>query len=61
VKRRLNSQNVLAVLGWLFISCGVPDHIRSDIGGEFIAVRNWLAEMGVKTLFELDPGFGTIG
>jgi putative transposase len=57
VKRRLNSQDVLAVLGRLFISRGVPDHIRSDNGGEFAAkgVRNWLAEMGVKTLF-IEPG-----
>ena len=40
-------------MGRLFISRGVPDHIRSDNGGEFAdkAVRNWLAEMGVKTLF----------
>jgi putative transposase len=57
VKRRLNSQDVLAVLGRLFISRGVPDYIRSDNGGEFAAkvVRNWLAEMGVKTLF-IEPG-----
>jgi putative transposase len=56
-KRRLNSQDVLAVLGRLFISRGVPDHIRSDNGGEFTAeaVRNWLAEMGVKALF-IEPG-----
>jgi hypothetical protein len=53
VNRRLNSQDVLAILGRLFISRGVPDHFRSDNGGEFAdkAVRNWLAEMGVKTLF----------
>jgi transposase InsO family protein len=57
VKRRLNSQDVLAVLGRLFISRGVPDHTRSDNGGEFAAkaVRSWLAEMGVKTLF-IEPG-----
>ena len=53
MNRRLNSQDVLAILGRLFISRGVPDHIRSDNGGEFAdkAVRNWLAEMGGKTLF----------
>jgi putative transposase len=57
VERHLNSQDVLAVLGRLFISRGVPDHIRSDNGGEFAtkAVRNWLAEMGVKALFK-EPG-----
>ena len=55
VKRRLNSQDVLAVLRRLFISRGV--HIRSDNGGKFTAkaVRNWLAEMGVKALF-IEPG-----
>jgi Integrase core domain len=43
--------------GRLFISRGVPDHIRSDNGGEFAAkaVRNWLAEVGVKPLF-IEPG-----
>lgn len=57
VKRRLNSQGVLAVLARLFVSRGVPDHIRSDNGPEFAAkaVRKWLAEMHVKTLF-IEPG-----
>lgn len=57
VKRRLNSQGVLAVLGRLFVSRGVPDHIRSDNGPEFAAkaVRKWLGEMHVKTLF-IEPG-----
>jgi len=31
----------------------VPEHIRSDNGPEFVAaaVREWLAELGVSTLF----------
>ena len=35
----------------------MPEHIRSDNGPEFTAtaVRSWLAEMGVKTLF-IEPG-----
>ena len=37
VKRRLGSQDVLAVLARLFVSRGVPDHIRSDNGPEFTA------------------------
>jgi transposase InsO family protein len=32
---------------------GVPKHIRSDNGPEFVAraVRSWLARLGVQTLF----------
>jgi len=51
--RRLRSQDVLDQLYDLFISRGVPEHIRSDNGPEFTAkaVRMWLAELGVTTLF----------
>ena len=37
----------------LFVTRGVPDHIRSDSGSEFTAttVRDWLSRVGVKTLF----------
>ena len=57
VERRLNSQEVLAVLAELFVEHGPPEHIRSDNGPEFvaIAVRTWLARLGVKTLF-IEPG-----
>ena len=57
VERRLNSQNVLEVLGELMVERGVPDHIRSDNGSEFraIAVREWLARIGAKTLY-IEPG-----
>ena len=36
---------------------GVPHHIRSDNGPEFIArdVQDWLAEMGICTIY-IDPG-----
>lgn len=36
---------------------GPPAHIRSDNGSEFIAtaVRNWLGQVGVKTLY-ITPG-----
>ena len=52
VARRLNSQSVLEVLGELMVERGAPDHIRSDNGSEFraIAVREWLARIGAKTL-----------
>ena len=57
VARQLNSQDVLARLTDLFIRYGTPDYIRSDNGPEFTAkaVRRWLAELGVKTLF-IEPG-----
>lgn len=57
VKRRLNSQDVLAVLAQLFLERGVPEHIRSDNGGEFTAkaVRKWLGTMNAKTLY-IEPG-----
>jgi transposase InsO family protein len=57
VGRRISSEDVLERLTALFVSRGTPDHIRSDNGGEFTAksVRDWLGEVGVKTLF-IEPG-----
>ena len=57
VARRLNSESVLDRLAELFVFRGVPEHIRSDNGPEFTshAVRDWLARVGVKTLF-IEPG-----
>lgn len=57
VARRLTSDDVLERLAWLMATRGVPDHVRSDNGPEFTAgvVRDWLAKMGVKTLF-IEPG-----
>jgi transposase InsO family protein len=48
---------VLERLALLFVTRGVPDHIRSDNGPEFTAttVRHWLQAVGVKTLF-IEPG-----
>lgn len=53
VERNLNAQEVLEVLAGLFLMRGVPEHIRSDNGPEFTAhaVRNWLSQIGVRTLF----------
>jgi len=57
VGRRLNSEDVLERLAWLFVTRGVPEHIRSDNGSEFtaVAIRTWLKKVGVKTLF-IEPG-----
>ncbi len=55
--RKLKSDDVLERLSWLFVTRGVPDHIRSDNGPEFTSkvVRDWLGRVGVKTLF-IQPG-----
>ena len=55
--RRLNSEDVLERLSDLFVRRGVPDHIRSDNGSEFTAlkVRDWLERVEVKTLY-IEPG-----
>ena len=41
------------MLGYLFAVRGVPEHLRSDNGPEFVAriVTRWLDRAGVKTLF----------
>jgi putative transposase len=36
VKRKLNSQDVLHMLGKLFMCHGRPEHVRSDNGPEFV-------------------------
>jgi putative transposase len=57
VARRLNSEDVLERLTQLFVTRGIPGHLRSDNGPEFTAtrVRQWLDLIGVKTLF-IEPG-----
>jgi len=53
MERRLNIHDVLNVLGDLFVTEGLPDHIRSDNGSEFTAKipRKWLHDLGVKTSY----------
>lgn len=57
VDRRLTSADVIDVLSDLFIPRGVPDHIRSDNGPEFIAkaVQSWIHAVGAKTAY-IAPG-----
>jgi len=52
-QRRITSQEVIDQLFYLFIFRGTPEHIRSDNGPEFTAkaVRRWLKDLGVNTLF----------
>jgi len=53
VKRHITSQDVIDQLFELFIFRGIPEHIRSYNGPEYTAkaVRKWLEQLGVKTLF----------
>jgi putative transposase len=57
VARRIKNQDVIDILFWLFVSRGLPEHIRSDNGPEFTAkaIRKWLGRLGVNTLF-IEPG-----
>jgi putative transposase len=53
VDYQLKSEQVLEVLASLFVTEVIPDYIRSDNGAEFAAteVRQWLAKVGVKTVY----------
>jgi putative transposase len=57
VARKLSSEDVLERLSDLFVRRDVPAYLRSDNGSEFTAnkVRQWLARVGVTTLF-IKPG-----
>ncbi len=53
VGQSFTSDDVIGVLQYLFAIRGVPAHIRSDNGPEFVAkgIRRWLVQAGVSTLF----------
>ena len=57
VGRHLDHEQVQECLAELFCARGVPVHVRSDNGPEFIArrLREWLAQLSVKPLF-IEPG-----
>lgn len=57
VERRLGSLEVIETLADVMLTRGVPEHIRSDNGPEFTstAIRAWLKELGIHTLF-IEPG-----
>ena len=57
VSRKLKSIDVIDVLSDLFVLRGVPDHIRSDNGPEFIAkaVQEWISAVGARTAY-IAPG-----
>ena len=57
VNRKLNSTDVIDILSDLFIMRGVPGHVRSDNGPEFVAkaVQDWIRAVGAKTAY-IEPG-----
>ena len=57
VERSITSREVIETLRYLFEVRPSPQYIRSDNGPEFIAqaLRTWLAESGVTTLY-IAPG-----
>jgi len=57
VARKLKAADVIDVLSDLFILRGIPGHIRSDNGPEFVAqaVQDWIRAVGSKTAF-IAPG-----
>ena len=57
VARRLNSYDLIETLADLMLVQGIPEHLRSDNGPEFIAkrLRQWLSAVGAKTLY-IEPG-----
>jgi transposase InsO family protein len=57
INRKLKAIDVIDVLSDLFILRGIPGHIRSDNGPEFVAkaVQEWIAAVGAKTAY-IEPG-----
>jgi transposase InsO family protein len=57
VARKLKAADVIDVLSDLFILRGVPGHIRSDNGPEFVAkaVQAWITAVGARTAY-IAPG-----
>lgn len=57
VGRRLKAKEVIQAIRQAANKRGMPEHLRSDNGPEFIAheVRTWLTSEGTKTLY-IEPG-----
>jgi transposase InsO family protein len=57
IARQLKSADVIDVLSDLFILRGIPGHIRSDNGPEFVAkaMRDWITAVGARTAYIM-PG-----
>jgi putative transposase len=57
VDRSITSEDVIDTLAELFAMHGVPRHIRSDNGPEFIAraIQRWTKQLSIETLY-IEPG-----
>ena len=57
VARRLNSQDVIETLSDVMLWKGIPEHVRSDNGPEFVSkkLRSWLHGLGTGPLY-IEPG-----
>lgn len=57
VDRGITSEDVIDTLSELFAMRGVPAHIRSDNGPEFIAraIQEWTQRLSIETLY-IEPG-----
>jgi transposase InsO family protein len=57
VGRSITSEDVLDTLAELFAMRGIPQHIRSDNGPEFVAtaIQRWLRQTSIKALY-VEPG-----
>jgi putative transposase len=57
VDRSITSEDVIDTLAELFAMRGVPRHIRSDNGPEFIAqaIQRWTKQLSIETLY-VEPG-----
>jgi transposase InsO family protein len=57
VGRGITAEDVIDTLAELFATRGVPAHIRSDNGPEFIAqaIQKWTADLSIETLY-IAPG-----
>jgi transposase InsO family protein len=57
VDRSITGEDVIDTLAELFAMRGVPKHIRSDNGPEFIAraIQRWTKQLEIETLY-IEPG-----
>lgn len=57
VSHNMTSEDIIDLLADLIKTRGVPKHIRSDNGPEFIAkaLQAWFAKLGIETLY-IEPG-----
>jgi putative transposase len=53
----ISSAKVVDILDWLVMCHGMPQHIRSDNGPEFVAntLKDWITSKGSQTIY-IEPG-----